>query len=306
MSGSVTPSDQQIPVTFGDELPDAEKSLAPRWESDVVPFKPMTDVILVGKAHAPSGLPAPWVDATLRVGPVVKSLRVFGERKWVCNGKQAYRDDDAPAAVRVDGYRPGKGVRRDRADRRDVRGEPRGARILRPGKRRRARKDVPPERGGPEGPTATGKTTRLQRVSESSRRGRAGRTRHLGTFDERWEKERPPAPPADARPDFHNAAQPDLQVPGFLQGDEEVELVNLTPEGRLRFRLPGVRPTVAVTRADIEFLGWDAPPSTETVDMRLDTLCLLPGEKRFFLLWRGSCPVKDLGALEIREVAVKT
>ena len=42
-SGVVTPSDKQIPVTFGDELPDAEKGHAPKWESDVVSFKPKTD-----------------------------------------------------------------------------------------------------------------------------------------------------------------------------------------------------------------------------------------------------------------------
>ncbi|HLB00528.1 MAG TPA: hypothetical protein VJO14_04000, partial [Bacteroidota bacterium] len=58
-------------------------------------------------------------------------------------------------------------------------------------------------------------------------------------------------------------------------------------------------------RADIENQGWDATRTTEDVEMRLDTLCLIPEEKRFFLVWRGSLPVRNLGALEIREVSIQ-
>jgi hypothetical protein len=306
-SGVVTPSDKQIPVTFGDELPEAEKGHAPKWESDVVSFKPKTDVVLVGRATAPGGRPAPWVDATLRVGPVGKSLRVFGERKWVCNGKKLTAAMTHPLPfvtmdivqerafggmdVRTGGTCAENPAGRGYFDQENV-DEP--------------EKTFLPNVEDPKALIRHWKDHPTPAGFGVVAKGAPSRTRHLGTFDERWEKERSPAPPADARPDFHNAAQPDLQVPGFLKGNEEAELVNLTPGGVLRFRLPGVRPTVTVTRADIELLGWEAPTSTEAIEMRLDTLCLLPEENRFFLVWRGSCPVKNLGALEIREVAVTT
>ncbi len=303
--GAVSPAQEQIPVTFGDEPAGDEKTAAVKWESDVVPFKPKGDVILAGKAHAPGGRPAPRVDAALRAGPVAKTVRVFGERKWVCGDRKLTSSMTSPLPFLTMDLGPD-----------------------------RAFGGMDPRTGGTcaENPCGRGyyeqenveapETTFLPNVEDPGNpirhwkdhpapagfgpvpKGAPSRARHLGTRDEKWEKERSPAPPVDARPDFYNAAQPDLQVPGYLRGDEEVELVNLTPEGRLRFRLPGVRPAVTVTRADIELLGWEAPQSTETLDMKLDTLCLLPEENRFFLVWRGSCPIRNLGALEIRSVAV--
>jgi hypothetical protein len=39
--------------------------------------------------------------------------------------------------------------------------------------------------------------------------------------------------------------------------------------------------------------------------MNLDTLCMIPGEKRLYQVWRGICPVKDLTASEIRAVDIQ-
>jgi hypothetical protein len=303
--GGVAPSEEQIPVTFGDEPVDAEKGASVKWESDIVPFKPKGDVILVGRAHAPAGRPAPRVDATLRVGPVAKSIRIFGERKWMCRGKKLTASMTEPLPFVTMDLVPerafgGMDTRTGGtcAENPGGRGYFDQENVEDPGKTFLPNLEDPRSliRHWRDHPVPAGFGT--------VGRGSPSRACYLGTFDETWEKERSPAPPVDFRPEFHNAAHPDLQVPGFLKGDEEVELVNLTAEGRLRFRLPGVRPTVTVTCADIELLGWEAPQSTENVAMRLDTLCLLPEERRFFLVWRGACPIRNLGALEIREVAV--
>ena len=98
-----------------------------------------------------------------------------------------------------------------------------------------------------------------------------------------------------------------------------MELVNLSPEGTLNFRLPGLNP---VCRVDRTFDGLEAYISTldpetvdrvrlgealsgdETVLLNLDTLCLMPDEKTFFLLWRGRTPVYDHTALEIDTVSI--
>jgi hypothetical protein len=54
--------------------------------------------------------------------------------------------------------------------------------------------------------------------------------------------------PADFNYRFYNGAHPDLQVKGFLTGNEPVELNNLTPEGLMRFSLPGITPLCRVLR----------------------------------------------------------
>lgn len=306
--GAVTPAGEQIPVAHGDVVEGEGETAKVRFETDTAPFKPRADVFLLGKAHAPGGKPVRWLDAGLCVGNVKKVVRVFGDRTWISGeGKLS-----APMFTEPDLF-----TEMDLVNEKAFGG-------------------IDTESGGvcPENPAGCGFYTRkspknidgaklpniedpgnpIRQWKDHPRPTGFGivgkncqpRFGYLGTYDERWQKERCPAPPADFRPDYYNAAHGDLQVPGYLKGDEDVLLLNLTPGGgEVRFRLPGVRPAVAVTRADIEFLGWDAPPSTGNLDMRLDTLCLLPGENRFFLVWRGSLPVRNLGALEIREVTIQ-
>ena len=130
----------------------------------------------------------------------------------------------------------------------------------------------------------------------------------LGTYDDKWRQTRSPVPPEDFRFDFHNSAHPDLQVKGYLKGDEEVELVNLSPEGNLRFQLPGVRLSCTVIKTFARLAGASATSENSSVmevPLQLDTLCLIPDEKRLFQVWRGLCPIADLGALEIKEVRLK-
>jgi hypothetical protein len=141
------------------------------------------------------------------------------------------------------------------------------------------------------------------------------RGERLGTYDETWRKERSPRLPADFSFDFHNAAHPDLQVPGYLSGTETVEMHHLTPDGYLRFHLPGARVAAEVTKSD-ERLPATLPDildeneqrskaSVESVTMHLDTLCLMPDEKRFYLVWRGLCRVMNLTAIEVQKIQIK-
>ncbi|MDO8738851.1 DUF2169 domain-containing protein [Candidatus Deferrimicrobium sp.] len=306
--GTVAPAEEQIPVAFGEVLDGGGDTAKVRFESDTVPFKPRADVFLLGKAHAPGGKPVRWLDAGLSVGNVKKVVRVFGDRSWISGQGRL----SAPIFTEPEPF-----TEMELVDEKSFGG-------------------IDTESGGvcAENPAGCGFYTRkspenidraplpniedpgnpIRQWKDHPRPTGFGivgkhcqpRLGYLGTYDERWRKERCPAPPADFRPDHYNAAQADLQVPGYLKGDEEVLLLNLTPGGgEVRFRLADVRPAVTLIRADIEFLGWDAPPSTEHLDMRLDTLCLLPEENRFFLVWRGSLPVRNLGALEIREVLVQ-
>ena len=98
-----------------------------------------------------------------------------------------------------------------------------------------------------------------------------------------------------------------------MKGDEFVELVNLSPEGTLSFNLPGTRPICTVSKS-FEFFPDDqlpdnAPPKDEhweeVVELKLDTLCFLPEEKKFYQVWRGLCPVADFRAMEVKSVKIE-
>src|SRR5580704_17672367 len=71
----------------GQDIPwgDPEKSSI-KYPSDLCLTKPGTDVIVVAAAHAPGGKAAPSFDAGVRVGPLQKTMRVFGLRVWEANG----------------------------------------------------------------------------------------------------------------------------------------------------------------------------------------------------------------------------
>lgn len=301
-NGEVVPAGNQIPVAYGDECFDEKKGGSVKFESDIVPFKPRTDIVLVGKAHAPGGRPAPSVDAAIRVGKANKVVRVFGERRWICDGQKLTGAMTEPvpfvtmdlvperAFGGMDGRTGGICVENPQGRGyfdQEIVEDPEKAflpNIENPKHLIRHWKDHPP----PAGLGVVGK-------------GVPNRRKHLGTFDERWRKERCPELPADFRPDFYNCAQPDLQAEGFLKGDEEVHLVNLTPQGNTRFRLPGVHPIVGMLKTE----GRDCSSIRELIGMNQDTLCLLPDEGRFFMVWRGNCPIMEMNVPEVTEIAVE-
>jgi hypothetical protein len=144
---------------------------------------------------------------------------------------------------------------------------------------------------------------------------------YLGTVDDDWSKNRAPLFPLDFKYDYYNGAHPDLQLEGYLNGTEEVELTNLTPEGYVRFRLPGLNPQIQVWKYDpmqrwlLEEQAEDAetpelekaPRRSEILDAKLDTLVLLPEEKRFYLVWRGHTPIHSIDTVsaEIAKVEVR-
>jgi len=58
----------------------------PLHEIDLVVWKPMTDVIIHGNAYAPRGKRAYFFDAGVAIGPIVRKVRVFGNRKVDASG----------------------------------------------------------------------------------------------------------------------------------------------------------------------------------------------------------------------------
>jgi hypothetical protein len=89
--------------------------------------------------------------------------------------------------------------------------------------------------------------------------------------------EQNPLPTIDFR--FFNGASPGLAVP-FLSGAEQVTLVNLNPQGTLQFRLPGERPQIS----------GDIGQGAQRPEVVLHTVMIRAEDRQVDLLWRGAIP----------------
>lgn len=80
--GRLTLADEQLPPLLAPEYHGVDGASSLRYEADLVPPKPGTDVVLVGHAYAPGGRPATHVPVALGVGSQRKILAVTGDRVW--------------------------------------------------------------------------------------------------------------------------------------------------------------------------------------------------------------------------------
>ncbi|MCA9706816.1 MAG: DUF2169 domain-containing protein [Myxococcales bacterium] len=276
--------------------PEAEQS-SHRYEPEIAPFKVATDVVFVGHAHAPHPRTM-RMDVGLHVGPVSRSLRVFGDRVWVralgasvltqplpferipVVYERAFGGWDTSATdPRRHAFEPrnpvGRGYHHRRGKRR--------ARVLAPNLEAiehpiRSPHDTPP-------PACLGFVSPHWQP----------RVALAGTHDAAWREHEFPRLPADFDRRHHNAASPGLVAPGHLRGDERVQTVGLSPEGTLGFTLPGIPPpAVRVSLA-------------QAVDHRLsavlDTLVVDLDDRRLTMLWRACLPLPE-GPHDVRAIEV--
>ena len=290
---------------------DAETATV-KFEADLVPFKALTDVVFIGCAHAPEGVPAAGMDAGLQVdGRGRKVIRVFGDRKCVHRkGRPPLFTDPAPferMEIRYENAYGGKDAR-SRPDApfhypRNPMGKGLAVKNV-----REAVDGLPlpnledpedaltPERlvlGDPESwrlapmPQGLGwyQKTWYPRsffcgiIPPHLLPGAPIREEHLGLV--------PAGHIALARslklpafhPRFNNGASPGLALPPLL-GDETVRLRGLSPEGLLSFRLPGETPAMAL---DIGF-------GAQALEPMLQTVCIRGEDRQVDLVWRGSLP----------------
>ena len=325
---------EQIPVAFGDERYDEMGAGSVKFESDIAPFKPRADIILVGKACAPGGRPVQILDVMLRVGQVKKVIRVFGDRHWQCAGRLLPEHSSVPkpfVTMNLVYERAFGGI--------DMEGGGYCAENL-VGRGFIAKKSKKSLDGLPL-PNLEDPNNLIKSWKDRPKPvgfgfyGRAWMPRlgYLEACDNHKKQENASMSQTDSLFNHHNGAHPDLQMDGYLRGDEEVELVNLTPDGTIPFQLPGIKISCKVTKSveriaeagsnsseqesehiaglkekdmdeGLEEVNEDLSPVTEEVDLNLDTLCLIPDEKRFYLIWRGLCPIHDLKALEIKGIEI--
>jgi hypothetical protein len=289
----------QLSIAYGDTLYEEKEGGGIRYESDLVPFKPRTDVVIDGTAHAPKNRPARAVPVSVTVGPVQKDLVVFGKRLWNHAGvlsrrhytitetqpfltqpirySDAFGGLDETTGEYCDHNLSGKGFYSIKT-KANLAGKPLPL-IEDPKHLIQSPADHPPTAG-----------------LGFYHRSWLPRARYAGTFDKAWRAERAPRMPKDFNYRFYNGAHPDLQVNGYLAGNEPVELINLTPEGKMRFALPGITPHCRMVRA--------RQKEVEKIAMHLDTVFIEPDRNSYCLVWRGAVALAALSDNGIEQVVL--
>lgn len=306
----------------------------PEWsvvehENDYAPFKPATDVVVIGKAHAHNGQPTESMAVGVRVGEQKKVLQITGDRRchWRADAVPVFSDPQPFLEMEI---------RYDRAyGGRDVKSDPnlpffyprndmgRGVAL------RNVREVV----DGLALPNIEGQDDMLtpervviddpaRWVSQPLPQGFGWRQRtwyprsaligslppflQPGTVTAEESMKLLPAnhvalarqmrlPPFEAQ--FHNGASFGLSLP-TLKHDEAISLRGLTPDGTLDFNLPGETPHIAL----------DIGAGNQALDSKIYTVSIRPDDLELDIVWGGTLnfgPYSKLSSLRCLQAHVQ-
>lgn len=271
--GVASLAEQHAPFVYCDISTGEPGFSSTAWETDFCRYKPLTDVIVVGKAVAPGRVPATEVAVRLEVQGRSKDAMVFGERRWVSAAGFARMSPPVPfvelplcweRAFGGDVHNPvGVGLGDEIPNVEDPR-----ALIS-------SQRDRPRPRG-------------------FSWIGRSWQPRiaFAGTYDRHWRTQVCPLLPEDFDERYFQAAPADQQFPHF-RGGEHIRCVHMADAPVVDFWIPAL--TVPV-----HFDFGDRVVHRNGV---LDTVVLEPHRCRMHLSWRVSTPLpKQL--IRLRDVHV--
>ncbi|MET0333885.1 MAG: DUF2169 domain-containing protein [Rhizobacter sp.] len=283
----LAPLPQQPPIKAGGQWRGDPAKTSMVEEPQIAFFKPGTDIVLRGHAHAPQpGATEGMIG--IRVGPVQKTARVFGDRRYTTRfGLQHSISEPQPfeRIPIIPELAFGGWDRRNEDDRRHA-CEPRN----------------PVGRGfhvqAPDGdeawlPNFEDPQNLIASWSDRPQPACFGftapewqpRLGFGGTYDEAWSKSRKPLLPKDFDRRFFNAGSPGLVSSQPLRGDEDVVVVGCSPQQRVAFRLPEPDAPVCV----VELRG----QRRVSLPTRLDTLIVDMDSLTLRMLWRACLPVRN-------------
>jgi hypothetical protein len=255
-----------------------------RYEGETAWGKPFLDVLVNGRAFAPSGRSAAAVMVALRIGDITKELVVSGDRHWqqgllgaTPSSPEAFETipivyERAFGGIDIRSSNPA----RHAAERRNLVGVGfQGAlpsspdigtevpNVEYPGQRMSSPRDCPE----PAGFGVVGRDW-LPRLA------------YGGTYDDAWMSEQSPLLPLDFDVRHFQAAPPDQQS-RTIRGGEPVQILNMTPEGVWEFSLPTLDVPLRLSYRDRRRMG----------SLKLDTVLMEPDLYRITLIARAGIPL---------------
>jgi uncharacterized protein YjbI with pentapeptide repeats len=287
-NGKAEPVEEHDPLS-GDLFVEDDMERSYIYESDFACFKPRTDLFLYGKCHPLGNQPAQGCRVTFQVGEQKKSLYIFGNRFWQQNAAGVWGISDptpfTEMALIYENSYGGAGFANNPV------GKGFSRTINEAGKEYWPLPNIEnPERllVSPDqhpDPVGFGPLGRMWPLRTTGK---------IGTYDDRWLQERWPYFPSDFDWGYFNGAPPDMQMNGYLLGDEPLYFENLHPQyPHYHAQLPCLR-----TRLFINEIVGDAARFRE-VKLKLDTLWVDMEAEKLNLIWRG---VIEVASEEMQEI----
>ena len=292
------PSHLRTEQDFWKEAPEAFAALGQAPVMDMNLPKPAAEVLVAGFARTPGKKPVKAMEVSFRVGQTGRKLAVFGDRRRLSGGgatepipfsamplvwERTFGGPDFPL------NEAGVGLLADNAPAEILPNVEDPKHLL------LSTDDLP----APACPLPIDFANPVRRALS-------------GTYDQHWLETRWPHYPDDCAPDFFHSAQSVQRLaPGpFFRGDEEMEIMGMHHEyPHIRSRLPDVRirAFVLATETFTPFAerkngeksplpyakNLDGPGIFSEVELRLDTVWLLPDLMGAFVIRRGLLPVVD-------------
>jgi uncharacterized protein YjbI with pentapeptide repeats len=278
------PLDEAIPVqgdAFSGEVEGVDLLGACIYASDLAPFKPRADVLVAASAHAPSTRPVTSCDVSVSLGSAALTLRVSGDRVWLDEDRASAPKPWTALAIGYDRAYGGKGrpanpVGAGHAD--EFRAGLALPNVEALGELVKSFADQPAPAGfGPLAPHWRHRMAKWPAVTSE------------------WIEHGWPWAPIDLDYGYFNAAQPALQVEGWLRGDETLRCENLHPtHRRFEAKLPGARARAFLVDEE------GGQERFREVPLKLDTVSADLEADTLVLVFRGSLPVRSR---DLREVS---
>ena len=292
-------SDEQF-FTTGDELypDDDEGNGSSRYESDFAYFKPRADLLLAGTCYSPGGKPVKANQATFQVGTSSKIIGVFGDRFW--NPITRTISDPIPFTrmeLRYERSFGGSGYNKNPVGKGYSKIIDEAGAKVRPLPNIEDLRNLVDSPGKQPEPAGFGPFSSLWEQRSSK----------LGTYKGSWQKERWPWFPKDFDWGYYNAAPFDMQVDGYLKGDETLYFENLHCK-YLKYKscLPGINARAFVYKSDAH-----KPDSSDynplyftEIRLNLDTLWVDMDAEKLVLVWRGVTDILSEDYEEIKHVFI--
>lgn len=241
-----------------------------RHPGDLIPYKPTTDILVVGTAHAPQGQPTRSWTAELRFEDQRKRLRLHGPRAWRHRTASGWTLTPAAETTGVDlRYENAFGgvIEPDAevwADGEFFPDNPFGRGFL-----GRSRGDTHKEYPAAQIEAWDGAITRFGEAVPVGGFGPVpgfvpSRARYMGTWDDFPAGDPDAGVPLDMDMRYWNCAPPDQQTSHFLREGDRIELHGLLPEGAVTLAMPGFTAMTVARYAD----------DSDAQTMKLDTVLI--------------------------------
>ena len=295
----------------GDQFWDDPMNSSVKFETDFVPWKIATDVVLNGKAYAPKGRPTATFVAALEVGAAKKQVAVIGNRtaRFTGGGTPVFTDPEPLAEIdlQYENAYGGADIYSDRKLPCLYARNPFGKGFVIRNTHETVDALPLPNLEDPSDPLTPERLCcghfmhwQRQPMPQSfgwfpktwqPRAGLAGVMPADRATEQELRKMYREVVPEEQRalydqtglPDmnfqFFNGASAGLAVP-FLKGGEPVRAVNLTPSGLLEFQVPDERPSI----------GLDVGEGVQEPEVVLHTVMLRLEENQLDFVLRGAIP----------------